>query len=245
MVQNEAIGVLLLDTPPVPGDRQEVHVRDLPGTLGSDETFSFPLIRRVVPRATPERVMAGDKEIVPQFIKTAKLLEEEGVAGITSNCGYTALFQREVARAASVPVFLSSLILVPLVYRVIPGGKAVGIITFDSRFLSEKHFEGADWSSRDIPVTVLGLEGLDSWTNIAEKRAPAAERMGADLTDRVVAFKRTHPEIGALVLECTLALPHGSALRQATGLPVFDVVSLTELIFTGVSTSRLSKWVKI
>jgi hypothetical protein len=37
-----------------------------------------------------------------------------------------------------------------------------------------------------------------------------------------------HPEVNALVLECTNLPPYAHALRQRTGLPVWDVVTLLE-----------------
>ncbi|HEY0275734.1 MAG TPA: aspartate/glutamate racemase family protein, partial [Paenirhodobacter sp.] len=40
------------------------------------------------------------------------------------------------------------------------------------------------------------------------------------------AFVARYPDIGALVLECTNLAPHARALQQATGLPVFDSVTL-------------------
>ena len=36
---------------------------------------------------------------------------------ITTNCGFLAKFQREIAAAVTVPVFTSSLMLVPMVHR--------------------------------------------------------------------------------------------------------------------------------
>ena len=35
-----------------------------------------------------------------------------------------------------------------------------------------------------------------------------------------------HPEVAAIVLECTNMPPYSQALRQATGLPVYEVLTL-------------------
>src|SRR5919198_842274 len=48
-------------------------------------------------------------------IQGARELERGGVRAITTNCGFLAMFQRELAAAVSVPVFTSTLMLVPLV----------------------------------------------------------------------------------------------------------------------------------
>ncbi|MBX6747715.1 MAG: aspartate/glutamate racemase family protein, partial [Acetobacteraceae bacterium] len=35
-----------------------------------------------------------------------------------------------------------------------------------------------------------------------------------------------HPEVGAIVLECTNMPPYAAALREAVGLPVYDIYSM-------------------
>jgi hypothetical protein len=37
---------------------------------------------------------------------------------------------------------------------------------------------------------------------------------------------RSHPAVGAIILECTNMPPFSLAIQQAVGLPVFDVVTL-------------------
>lgn len=39
-------------------------------------------------------------------------------------------------------------------------------------------------------------------------------------------FAQAHPEVGALVLECTNFVPFSQAIRDATRLPVFDLYTL-------------------
>ena len=36
----------------------------------------------------------------------------------------------------------------------------------------------------------------------------------------------THPDVGAIVLECTNMPPFADTIRQVTGLPVFDAVTM-------------------
>jgi Asp/Glu/hydantoin racemase len=39
-----------------------------------------------------------------------------------------------------------------------------------------------------------------------------------------------HPEVGAIVLECTNMPPYAAPIREATGLPVFDITTLIRLV---------------
>ena len=64
----------------------------------------------------------GHRALLPSFIEGARFLEREGVRAITTNCGFLARFQGEMAAAVSVPVFTSSLLMVPLVHRMLPPG---------------------------------------------------------------------------------------------------------------------------
>jgi len=120
------VGILMLDTqfPRIPGD------------MGNATTFAFPVLYHRVRGASPERVVRqGQQELLPSFIEGARSLEREGVRAISTNCGFLAMFQSEVAAAVSIPVFTSSLMLVPLVHRMLPPGKAVGIMTVDASSL--------------------------------------------------------------------------------------------------------------
>ena len=129
-----SVGILMLDTrfPRIPGD------------MGNATTFPFPVRYHRVQGASPELVVRqGSRELLPAFIAGAKFLEREGVQAITTNCGFLAKFQREIAAAVTVPVFTSSLMLVPMVHRMLPPGKAVGIMTVDASSLTPADFEGA------------------------------------------------------------------------------------------------------
>lgn len=79
-------------------------------------------------------------------------LEREAVGAIT--CGFPATFQRQLAAAVRVPVFTSSLLLVPLVHRMLAPGRRVGILTVNAATLGPEHLLGpgsrprSRWRSR-------------------------------------------------------------------------------------------------
>ena len=143
-----SVGILMLDTrfPRIPGD------------MGNATTFDFPVRYHRVPGASPDRVVRqGQQALLPAFVEGAQFLEREGVSAISTNCGFLAKFQRELAATVSVPVFTSSLMLVPLVHRMLQPGRAVGVLTVDASSLHADHFAGAGITP-DIPTVVAGLE---------------------------------------------------------------------------------------
>jgi hypothetical protein len=44
-----------------------------------------------------------------------------------------------------------------------------------------------------------------------------------------------HRDIGAIVLECTLIQPYAQAIRNSTGLPVYDITTLAKLLYAVVN----------
>src|SRR3989442_4216842 len=149
-----AVGILMLDTqfPRIPGD------------MGNASTFPFPVRYQRVEGADPDLVVRrGAAGLLPAFIEGAQRLQHEGVGAITTNCGFLVKFQRELAKSVSVPVFTSSLLLVPLVHRLLPPGQRVGIMTVNAASLTPEHLEGAGIGS-DVPLAVAGMETEKEFT---------------------------------------------------------------------------------
>jgi Asp/Glu/hydantoin racemase len=223
------IGVLNLDA--VPGRVKQEE--DTPGNLRNDKTFNFRLKRETVRGATPDRFAAdilGKKELTPHFIEAAKKLEARGVDAIVGDCGFIAMYQKDIAREVSVPVATSSLILVPLVFRMLAENQKVGILTQNDKHLVERHFNAAGWSSKDIPV-VLKEFGEAKWNLV-----PTSEmvRLAKELVEE-------NSDVGAIVLECSVIPPHARAIQKATGLPVFDITTLVKLVHAAVDPPDYSQ----
>jgi Asp/Glu/hydantoin racemase len=217
-----AVGILMLDTqfPRVPGD------------MGNAETFAFPVRYHRVSGASPDLVVRrGAAALLPAFIEGARALEREGVGAITTNCGFLAKFQGEMAAAVTVPVFTSSLLLVPLVHRMLGPGRRIGIMTVDAASLGPEHLAGAGIGS-DVPIAVAGLETEKEFTRVL-----LGDELVLDVdrarTEHLLVARRLvaeHPDLGAIVLECTNMPPYTADIQRETGLPVFDVVSLVAMM---------------
>jgi hypothetical protein len=48
------------------------------------------------------------------------------------------------------------------------------------------------------------------------------------------ALADAHPEVAALVLECTNLPPYASRIQEATGLPVWDAITLVRWVHQAV-----------
>ena len=228
-VQGAPLGIIMLQTrfPRIPGD------------IGNGLTWPFPVLYRVVEGATPERVvLQGARGLLPDFIAAARDLVALGAEAITTSCGFLCIFQKEIAAAVGVPVATSSLLQVPWVEAMLPPGRRVGVITASRPSLTPAHFAAAGMAP-DTPV--IGIEGGRELFRVlvrqdkAELDPAAAEQ---DILDAGRALVAAHPEVGAIVLECTNMPPYAAALQAALGLPVHDVVSLASYLFGGLRPRR-------
>jgi Asp/Glu/hydantoin racemase len=216
------VGILMLDTrfPRIPGD------------MGNAATFPFPVRYHRVSGAAPDLVVRrGAEGLLDAFVEGARALEREGVGAVTTNCGFLVKFQRRMAAAVRVPVFTSSLLLVPLVHRLLAPGRRVGIMTVNAPSLTPEHLAGAGIGA-DIPLAVTGLETEKEFTRVLlddelELDVEAARAEHVRVARRLVA---EHRDLGAIVLECTNMPPYADDVRRETGLPVFDIVSLVRLV---------------
>jgi Asp/Glu/hydantoin racemase len=224
------VGILMLDTrfPRIPGD------------MGNARTFPFPVRYHRVPGADPDLVVRrGAAGLLPAFIEGARQLEREGVGAITTNCGFLVTLQRELAASVRVPVFASSLLLVPLVYRLLPPGRRVGIMTVNAATLGRDHLEGAGIGA-EVPIAVAGLETEKEFTRVLlgdelVLDVDLAREEHLRVARRLVA---QHPDVAAIVLECTNMPPYTADIQRETGLPVFDIVSLVTMVHGALAAGQ-------
>jgi Asp/Glu/hydantoin racemase len=224
------VGILMLDTrfPRIRGD------------MGNATTFPFPVRYHRVTGADPDRVVRrGAEGLLPAFVDGARALEREGVGAITTNCGFLVKYQAELGAAVRVPVFTSSLLLVPLVQRMLPAGRRVGIMTVNAATLTREHLRGAGIGD-DVALAVIGLETEKEFTralldNELELDVDQAREEHVRVARRLVS---EHPDVGAIVLECTNMPPYTADIQRETGRPVFDIVSLVTMVHDALAAGQ-------
>ena len=215
-IYGAAVGILML----------EARFPRIPGDMGNALTWNFPVHYKVVRGATPDLVVRhGAQGLLESFITAARELVDDGVDGITTNCGFLSLFQDEIASAVPVPVVTSSLMQVDMVNRTLPAGKRAGILTINGSSLTQKHLDAAN-----VPAgTPVGTtEGGREFTraildNELELNVDLARK---DNIDAALAMTRSHDNLGAIVLECTNMEPYAADIAAATGLPVYSIQTL-------------------
>ncbi|TYO61006.1 hypothetical protein FXV83_40555 [Bradyrhizobium hipponense] len=227
------IGMLMLDRMPGAGVRPYI-----PGDAGNATTWSVPIRYKTVPGLNVTKIFGPNGgEATSAVIEAAKELVAEGAQMITSHCGYSIRYHEAVRDALDVPVFLSSLLLVPFLEHMIPGNKALGIIAASKTALTQDMLKAAGLRANfGRKVVVAGLENTPvfgpTWNDgTGDLDVNGCEK---DVIDTALALLKERPEVGMLLLECGDLPPYAPSVQRATGLPVFDFTSLVEFFVRGL-----------
>ncbi len=226
------LGVILLDDvyPAFPGD-----VRNASG-------YPFPIQYEIARDVDIYRLVVEiDKSpCLAPLLRAAKNLERMGCRAIIGECGYFAYFQREVAASVSVPVFMSSLLQVPLAQQLISPEKVVGVLMANSHYLTDHHLTsvgiqiGSNYLIGGAMDDLRCPEFDHLWTNGLRTDPPSAVYDQAESEFLAVAteFFVQHPNMGAMVLECTGFPPFARALQRKIGLPIFSWGTLLDYAYS-------------
>ncbi len=219
------IGIILLDTcfPRVLGD------------IGNPNTFPFPVLYEKVEGAAPARLIRErDSTLLLPFMEAAKALEKRGAKAITTSCGFLSVWQREMASAVSIPLFTSSLVQIPWIYELVGRRGRIGVLTADGDALTMAHLRGVN--ADRIPVVIEGMDGHGEFyrTYVGNNPDPDFSKIEQEMMDKAFHLKKEHPEVSALVLECTNMAIFRKAFRKAIDLPLFDILTLIRYCYAGL-----------
>jgi hypothetical protein len=219
------LGILMLDTrfPRIVGD------------IGNAASFDHPVIFRKMEGIGPADAVAAHPDrprVLAALEANAEALAADGAVGLSTSCGFLALYQDDLAAVSPVPVATSALLHIRQMK-----GKKVGVITASAKNLTPAHFEAVG-APADTPFVGLPEDssfaatflrnGLTLDRDVVEREAVAA---GRDLVAR-------HPEVDTVVLECTNLPPYKKALETALGLPIYDVLDLLAGFYADLSKRR-------
>jgi hypothetical protein len=197
------LGVLMLDT----------RFPRRPGDVGHPASWRLPVRFATVRGASPQRVVReGDAALLAPFIDAGRALVAEGAAALTTSCGFLYRWQRELQAALPVPVWTSSLLLLPTLAR-------PGVITVDAAAL-------AGLIDEHIPVEGLAPGCQLQRTLLDDQPTLDAAQAEADAVGAARRLIERHPEVGHLLLECTNLPPYAQAIAAATGRPVHHLMTL-------------------
>src|SRR6266550_6196244 len=100
----------------------------LPGNVQHAQSFAEPVVYGEVSVHDASALMGGDASLLDPILETAQRLARQGVRAIAGACGSFAYYQKAVAEALEIPVFLSILTQVPFIQRSLGSKKKLCIL---------------------------------------------------------------------------------------------------------------------
>ena len=214
-VYGASVGILML----------EARFPRIRGDIGNAGTWPFPVHYRVVAGASPDRVVRqGAAGLQNTFIDAAQDLVAMGCDGITTNCGFLSLFQKDLAAAVGVPVASSSLMQYGMIQSLLPPGKRVGVLTVSSATLTDDHLAAAGVPLDTPLVGTDEVGGEFTRVIVGDEERLDVDAAEGDLLRAADTLLERHRNVGAILLECTNMTPYSAAISSHVGLPVFDMV---------------------
>ncbi|RDV01334.1 aspartate/glutamate racemase family protein [Undibacter mobilis] len=208
------------------------------GDIGNARTWSFPVKYKIVEDANPSNVIGlRDTSLLEPFKRAADDLIAEGVDGITTTCGLLSIYQKDLAAHCRVPVATSSLLQVPMVERMLPHGKRVGILTYSAATLNGPYLDAVG-VAQDTPVVGMAPDSnFVRWIRDGDNAVSYAT-LREEVVTTAQSLRRRHPEVGALVLECTNLAPFSADIVDRLGIPVYDTVTMVNAFHASLSPRR-------
>ncbi len=221
----EAIGILLIEN----------YVPYVPGDVANATTYDYPVRFQRIDGLTHRHLFAHDISAKEKVIEASQSLLREGVRAITGDCGFLALFQKEMKEILKVPVFLSSLLQLCFIEKLIPINSKIGIITANSISLTDSILDavGAPEKSK------LAIKGLEDKENFRKSVFDEEGYLDTDKIEKEVLevaddLISENSDVKAILLECSLLPPYALTVSNSTGVPVFDYISMIDYVYSTV-----------
>lgn len=226
------IGIVMLDN----------EIPRVVGDVGNPASFPFPVTLAVCDGARTDQVLEHAAEgLLPAITETAQSLVNEGAIALSTCCGFLAIHQLELAASVPVPVATSSLLQVPLVLQLLQPHQSIGIMTANGSTLTSSHLGAVGIDTHlQQRVKVIGIEHTAHLYGVLTSNGAKLDQSVAQAEVVGVAKQavETNPDIGAFVLECTNLPPYSEAIKESTGRPVWDAISLIRWLQLGVTGSH-------
>lgn len=216
--------------------KMDAAIRRIAGDGGNPASYPFPVLFETVRGATLTRLIRQrDPGLVELFVEAGLRLVRRGVQALGTTCGFMILFQRELARALPVPVFTSSLLQLPTIERALGKRGRIGVLTADAGNLGEEHIRIAGGSPGRL--TIRGLEDAPCFHEAIFSGSGRIDPEGVrrEVVERSRELCAADPEIHAILFECANLPPYAAAVRQATGRPVYDLLTLLHWVHAGLA----------
>jgi len=222
----------------------------LPGDVGNPTTFDFPVLYELIEEIDPFWVLADKPHpvVMKKVIAACKRLTMQGVTTIIGNCGFFANYQPEVAESLDVGVqyFNGSLMQLPMILTSVGANKKVGVLTASKKLLMPSpalKYSGVSEADMKRIVVYGNEDGKEMGKVTGETGRFNPKKLEKELVDLAKKMVKEHPDVGAIVLECTEFPPYAHAIQDAVRLNIWDFVTMTKFMHAGAMQKPYTGWI--
>jgi hypothetical protein len=215
-----------------------------PGDVRNASAYPFPIQYEIAEGVDIQALVhAADKSPCLEPIqRAAKKLERMGCRAIAAECGYFSYFQKDIAGYVDVPAFMSSLLQVPLAQQLVGPYKVVGVLVAREKQLTQEHLEavgirpGSNYVIAGAEDDGRCQEFEHLWYGPRRTDPPGADydKAEQEFVQVAVEFFQAHPNMGAMVLECTGMQPFARAVQREIDVPIFSWGTLLDYAYSVV-----------
>ncbi|TYL52969.1 hypothetical protein [Agromyces mariniharenae] len=111
----------------------------------------------------------------------------------------------------------------------------LGILCAKQSSLDQRMLTGVG-IREDAPIVVAGMEHSPGFRGaiLEDQGWMDLDQVRGEVVGTAVRLVTDHPEIGALLLECSDMPPYAKQIQDATGRPVWDYITLIDWIHSSV-----------
>jgi hypothetical protein len=208
----------------------------VPGNVANATTFNFPVRYAKVPKVDSPRLHTVDPTIIEDLVEAGQELERDGVRAIICSCGYFGYWQKELVERLNVPVYASSLIQIPMIKRGLKKNQKIGVLCAVERTFGPKLLDAVGVSAEDQEAVIMKCMEFEPEFSAIPRDRPYMNNSIArqELVEGAKSLVKEHPEIGAILLECSDMPPYAAAIQEAVNLPVFDFTTMINYVCSSV-----------
>jgi len=223
------------------------------GDIDCADSFTYDVFYKVVPGLTFEMCQSG--EMTPEVEERFKyainwLIYEKNVKAITGDCGFMMYFQKLARQTTRLPIFMSSLCVLPAVTCSYAQDEQIIIMTANGKTLEPMRDLIRDECGVDTEeqrYNIIGCQDVDGFEAVAEGGKVDFDKTEPGIVKLAMDSLAKYPETRALLLECTELPQFSDSLRKATGLPVYDAITACNFFIDGFKDNArfgLNDWQK-
>ena len=205
------------------------------GDAGNAASWPFPVLIERVSGAFAAPVVTGQFEDVQAFVDAGHRLIKRSASAITTTCGFLVRHQRRLQSELTVPVLTSTLTQFARLQAALGPDRRVAVLTIDAGALDSSIRAAA--GIRDDAL-IFGLPRDSHFVSAILDASVALDTVRAEHEWVALAevCLREHPPIALWLFECANMPPYAGAVSRATGLPVYDALTLGRGLYEAASS---------